>query len=650
MLNVPATISFVVITALIVGVTAIMAWRTHRKNKAHAKAKTKAEADDESYHIVYNTGRDDEDNGQEKRERISKDDRMGRWRWKRILQRVGWLRIPSSDDDGQEMRHMGRRGAVVEESVGEEVIVVYERSGTGPETETEIAAAAATTAAVKLPSPTDVPSFENLGGYRYGDFVYGPDNMSPLPVPVPVSVSASNSDRHHQQSAKQGITEVQGVSVASGSSSMPGSGKNSLESSRAAYRLTSYNGYPTRSQDDIMAALPIPKDHPLSQHHPMGYQHAVLPLPRQCARPSQDEEVHEIVGNLDEEGRNLYQEEAIAQGRNLQETNLQEEAHKTPIFQFERESLVPAPLNPRRGRHNPAARRRSNAHGSRAWAFPGQTKVVGQAGPLPGPSRPHSYCTSVSGSPATAGAGSRYSHFENPLRQHPVRGENGECPLSEVQARSGRHERVAPDVLSDQTEEEKGAVEPKLPVTGRRRMRYTYAFDTPLLPAEVRAPRQQDEEVQTRVGQFQGQDDDIRPCSVEAEGQGTKMPNETMVQPLFNAGNEFKVAFQISKNDRFPPIPIQFGARPVTSPPELLGRERSHPAEFARQHTAHPPALQIGRRPAALAQQNRHFSVFDGTWTTVPLSPVGRSPGKPVRWSRPAEEVKVGGKKRGYEE
>jgi hypothetical protein len=158
-------------------------------------------------------------------------------------------------------------------------------------------------------------------------------------------------------------------------------------------------------------------------------------------------------------------------------------------------------------------------------------------------------------------------------------------------------------------------------------MRYTYAFDTPLLPAEVRAPRPQDEEVQTRVGQFQGQGDDIRHCSVEAEGQGTKMPNETMVQPLFHAGNEFKVAFQISKNDRFPPIPIQFGARAVTSPPELLGGERSHPAE-----------------------QNRHFSVFDGTWTTVPLSPVGRLPGKPVRWSGPAEEVKVGGKKRGYEE
>jgi hypothetical protein len=275
MLNIPATISFVVITALIVGVTAIMAWRTHRKNKAHAKAKTKAEAeaqvDDESYHIVYNTGRDDEDDGWEKRERMSKDNHMEGWRWKRILQRVGWIRVPSSGDDGQEMRHMGRRGAVVEEMVGEEVIVAYERSGTGPETETEIAAAADT--AEKLPRPTDVPSFENLGGYRYGgyrygDFAYGPDNMSPLPVPVPVSVSvsvsASSSDRHHQQSAKQGIAEVQGLSVASGSSSMPGSGKNSLESTHAAYCLTSYNGFPTRSQDDIMAALPIPKDHPVS--------------------------------------------------------------------------------------------------------------------------------------------------------------------------------------------------------------------------------------------------------------------------------------------------------------------------------------------------------------------------------------------------
>ncbi|KIW62301.1 hypothetical protein PV04_10485 [Phialophora macrospora] len=648
MVNVPATISFFVIAALMISVAVIMAWRTHRKNKAQAKAKAEigAEAHDESYHIVHNAGQDVDDG---ERQRMPEYHKQG-WRWKRILQRVGWIRVPS-DDDGQEMRDMGKRGAVVEERAGE-VIIAYERSRMGLETDTVIAAAAEG----KLPRPTDVPSFENLGGYRYGDFAYGSDNMSPLPVlaPVSVSVSASSSisdgrrhhhHHHHHQSpsSTQGIAKVEGVSLSS-SSSLTGGGKISLKSSHATYPLTSYNGFPTTSQDDIMAALPIPKDHPLSQHHPMGRQRAVPPLPKPRARLSQDEEVHETDRKLDEEGRNLPEEERILreynfQKPNLQEPNLRQEGHQTSIFQYERESLVPAPLDPRRGRHNLAARRRSNAQDSRVWTSQaGQTKVVKRAGPLPAPSRPHSCCISVFGSPAPAGARSRYSHFENPLRQHPVEGEAGERALSEVQAQLRHYERAAQGLPSDQPEEEKGAVEPKLPsATGRRRMRYTFAFDAPLVPAEVPAPRPQDEDVQNEVTQFEGQDGDIPPRCLQAEGEATKTPKETMVRPLSHEGNEFKAAFQISDNKLSPPIPVRFGARPVTAPPEFLARGAGRPAESTRQEVAHPLVLQIGRRPAALAQQNRHFSVFDGTWTIVPLSPVGRSPGKPMRWSGTAE-------------
>ncbi|ETI20185.1 hypothetical protein G647_08219 [Cladophialophora carrionii CBS 160.54] len=681
-----------------------MAWRTHRMSKMHARAKAKDKADDQHHHDDIAEYEDNSGEGG----RMTFNHQGRRWRWKRILHRVGWIRMSSDfygDDDGddddheREMRAMGRRGAVVgEDAAGEGIVYarpigmeVPSRTRSKPGTETFAAAGAAGAAGGtnKLPKPTDVPCFENLGGYRYGDFAYGPDNMSPLPVPVPlpvplplpgplpvpvlepvsvpVSVSTNTSQHHrhpqhyHQHSSSQAVAEVEAISVASGTSVSASKRKDPVQA-RHACSLTSYNGFPSSSQDDIMAALPIPRDHPLSQHHPIGHQYAfVLPLRRARTLFSGDEEeVHRKEQKLEDEDRILQMKEFVLREEvnesNVQESNLQEEGWKAPTFQYERESLVPAPLNPRRGRHSPAARRRSSAKASRTWTAQGaQTKVVERTSPAPASSRPQSCCVSGFGSLAPAGSGTRYSHFENPLRQHPVGGDDGLRPMSEIEARSGPHERAALDLPTDQAEEERETVDPKWPfVSSRRRKRYTFAFDAAQSQnedAHTPAPpgKGQVEDVDPCSSRIDGQDEGDHPCSVQDGGQATKRSNATTIEHSCRSGDELKIAFHTPKDGASLPISFQFGARHATIPPEFPGLEECNSPELTRQRAAYPPALQIGRSPGALTQQNRHFSVCGRTWTTVRSSSIGRSPEKPMRQTWRAEELKVVGLKRGHE-
>ncbi|EXJ54711.1 hypothetical protein A1O7_10052 [Cladophialophora yegresii CBS 114405] len=355
MLNVPATISFFSIAGFIVAGVAIMAWRTRRKSKmqaifrakSRAKAEPEADDDDESYHIdVEHDSRQYEDNAGDSGPMLNRQVR--RWRWKRILYRVGWIRMSSDferDDDGHdhdlEMRDKGRRGAVVGgEAAGFGNVAASvqwsTRSEPGPETKTVAAGGGDAVNELCVPRPTDVPSFENLGGYRYGDLVYGPDNMSPLPVPglppVPVPVSGPGSISHynqchehyHQHSFSQAIAEVEGMSEVSGISKPAGKRNcNDLLPLRHAYSLTSYNGFPSSSQDDVMAALPIPKDHPLSQHHPIDRQHAVLSVLGARMLFNRGEEVNRKEQKLDEEDRIRHTEGLVVQEES-NESNLQE--------------------------------------------------------------------------------------------------------------------------------------------------------------------------------------------------------------------------------------------------------------------------------------------------------------------------------------
>lgn len=63
-----------------------------------------------------------------------------------------------------------------------------------------------------------------------------------------------------------------------------------------------------------------------------------------------------------------------------------------------------------------------------------------------------------------------------------------------------------------------------------------------------------------------------------------------------------------------------------------------------------PPLLRIGvklgHNDSPGHHHHRHASMFEGGgWTTVPLTPAGRSPGNPAQWSWTAEEFTVDGKK-----
>ncbi|KIW93601.1 uncharacterized protein Z519_06206 [Cladophialophora bantiana CBS 173.52] len=355
-MNEPAMISFFSLTGVILLVAGIATWRIHRQNRM--RGKPDGIAVDENHGDAEN-GKQDRcmrgDDGDGPAENRESGGRCGR-----VLDGAGWAQIPNSAEDQEETRVRGRQGVVYEKA--DEAVVSAVIGGVEAETSSP-------SAIQRGSRPTEVVPFENLGGYRYGDFAYGHDNMAPLPVPA--LVNELNPYYH-----APGIAEVEAV-PACPYPSAPASNKSSMESGYGS-PLTSYNGLVTIHQhlDDMMAALPIPKDHPLYEHHPVAHCPATPSLPRHDA------------------------------------------SRRPPVLQYERESLFPAPLNPRRGRHSPHV---DLDHGQTSPPEPGRTVFT----ELRRRSSARSPLISSSGSHSKEGPEARYSCFESPLKQHPPELSNG---------------------------------------------------------------------------------------------------------------------------------------------------------------------------------------------------------------------------------
>ncbi len=418
------------------------------------------------------------------KEDVSKDRKPKRQseglRWKRILHKVGWMRIPSEaeDEENWAMRDMGRRGAVVdieaeEARAAEQSVATEPELGTRPKT-----------AKGKKPTRSnDVPSFENLGGYRYGDYSYGRDNMSPLPVRNAPSPTPYNQ--------LAGPVEVEGMSIASGSptpTSLPDSSRDSMDSGYGQWvdvPLTFHNGYPTCGRHGMMAALPIPTDHPLSQHRiiEQSTTSANIAPPRPRAQPLRQKEIHDIERHLEEEDDiSLKEEDILKTEHNLQE---EERILTSPEFQaarkgspspyqYERESLVPAPLNLRRGRYSPDPPRNSNQRPDRTSTPEAQQGNIAELESPPSvPSRRRSDDPGFRSSTSTSE--SRYSHLENPLGQHPV-----ELDDTVRNPQDPSRPGTAKPAGSDSAEQE-WPLGPRV-----RRKRYTWAVErTPLSAIEA---------------------------------------------------------------------------------------------------------------------------------------------------------------------
>ena len=355
MINDPAVISFFTVAGVIVLGAAIMGWWNNRKSRIAGRKTAEIDTGVESVEDGVRRGGKNVDMDE-------RDDGSIRgWRWKRILCRVGWIKIPSGAECDEEMRDMGRRGAVVNGTPSAQALV----SASVADVESAITSRPAVS---RLPRPTDMRPFENMGGYRCGGdiFTYGHDNVAPLPVPT----TASSPTPYH---FSQGIVEVEAPSTPLGAYSTADSRNNSMRSfgsSDYGFSLTSYNGFPVTRQEDRMAALPIPKDHPLHQHCPDSS------LPAKVA----------------------------VRGRSR------------AVVKHERESLVPAPLNPRRGRHSPHSNQSHSRDPSQSSGPDAQQSGVVE---LETSSAAQTRRASASRSASVATSESRYSHFENPLGQHP---------------------------------------------------------------------------------------------------------------------------------------------------------------------------------------------------------------------------------------
>ncbi|EXJ69606.1 uncharacterized protein A1O5_07642 [Cladophialophora psammophila CBS 110553] len=368
-MNEPAMISFFSLTGVILFVAGIATWRIHRRNRMQGKPDG----------IAVDENHGDAENGKQDRGIRAEDgdgpaeNRESGW-WRRVLDGVGWAQIPISAEDQEKMRVLGRRGIV--DKKADEAVVSAVIGGVEAETSRP-------SAIQRESRPTEVAPFEKLGGYRYGDFAYGHDNMAPLPVPALVN---ELNPYHHPSE----IAEVE-AAPACLCPSAQASNRSSMESGYGS-PLTSYNGLPTIHQhrDDMMAALPIPKDHPLYQYHPIAHCPATPNLPRQDA------------------------------------------GWRLPVLQYERESLVPAPLNPRRGRHSPHA---DLDHNQTSPPEPVRT-VFSELGR---PSSAHSRLASCSESHSKEGPDARYSCFESPLRQHPPELRNELQDSREISRQNSEH-------------------------------------------------------------------------------------------------------------------------------------------------------------------------------------------------------------------
>ncbi|KIX96330.1 uncharacterized protein Z520_08108 [Fonsecaea multimorphosa CBS 102226] len=365
-MNEPAMISFFSVTGVILLVAGVAIWRTHgRGRRSRRMHSTKAEADNDDDTAIENDCDD------------------------------GWAQVPNTCSVGvqeeEEMRSMARGRPGVDEKVYQTPLATVSITP-GVEAETSQSHPMIDAQTSKGSRPTDIVAFENLGGYRYGDFAYGHDNMAPLPVPP-----ASSQDRHlnpySHHSPAGGIAEVEAVPAPAACPYPPPTIQTSdrvsveLGQHGSGSRLTSYNGLPPH-RDDMMAALPIPKDHPLYQHHP-HHQVVECPAPAPAAPNKQDHP----------------------------------DRSKPPpptTIQYERESLVPAPLNPRRGRHNSPQHVGDQNHKPTTASTTEPPAALEPAVPtLARPSSaPARQPTSISRSTGQK-TETRYSVFESPLRQHP---------------------------------------------------------------------------------------------------------------------------------------------------------------------------------------------------------------------------------------
>ncbi|OAP55423.1 hypothetical protein AYL99_10396 [Fonsecaea erecta] len=344
-MNEPAMISFFSVAGVILLFAGVAIWRTRRTSRMHIKANdTESENGGDPRHgnqgPSIRVGDAADVNGQA-------DSQGGNWRWKKIIDTGSWAKVPNGVADQEEMRAIERR-----HEKPSQVLIPAPTAGVKAETSHQ-------SGVEKRPRPQDVPSFENLGGYRFGGFTYGHDNMAALPVPA--SIEDHNPCRH-----SPGIAEVEAVPASSYPPARTAD-RASVESGHGA-RLTSYNGLPPMHlhRDDMMAALPIPKDHPLYQHHPVVH----------CSAPAE-----------------------------------QDPDRRTP-FEYERDSLVPAPLNPRRGKHNPDVDQNREPVST---TEPTPAAVLTWERPWSAHSRP----ASASRSTSRERSETRYSSFESPLRQHP---------------------------------------------------------------------------------------------------------------------------------------------------------------------------------------------------------------------------------------
>ncbi|KAJ9614377.1 hypothetical protein H2200_002513 [Cladophialophora chaetospira] len=561
-----------------------MLWRRNRKSKLQAKERS----DVESYTIDKdNTHGDGLDENRKSKYYIRN------WRWKRILRKVGWIQIPSEVEHDLEMRNMGRRMAVVDEGIVQPVIARKPVAR-----DAEQGTKSNFVPVNKLERPTNAPSFEKISGYRYGDYGYGPDNMSPLPV-----LKSSSPTPYDYP---QGIAEVDGTSTAFGSPmySPTPSSKLSMDSGYSSFfPLRSPNGLLISNEDDTMAALPIPKDHPLSQHR-LPEQHADVRQPARSGprislpgegvafhkteRSQNDAQMMGGKGNLEKEER------IISEGRG-------------PPFQYERASLVPGPLNARRGKHSPtnrssASQARSPTPTQEGW----QCEVAELESPDPIPSR----CVSTVDSTSSTTSMPRYSHFQNPLRQNPV--------VSEDIAR-GSQDTTNPVVPQAA---ESGAAKQEWPFAPRiRPKRYTWATEPTQssLPDEGQATAKQTEK--------------RHPRSLQIGGQATRTLDETVHSPSFQPEVDVTGIFEALNK---PPQPSSSG--------RTKARPASAPLRRPINRSAHPPSLQAGKRTSVVANRNRHINVCDGTWMTAPLTPTSEE--QPFGGSASSDESRMGRKKR----
>ena len=329
MVNATATISsFSIASIVILGMVIMACWN-------HCRSRIAGLRDAEVATTIKNTTVDGTEMSEE--EGSTQRQPIRGWRWKRILRRVGWIQVPSAEENDEERRYMGRRGAIGSENGSVDVVseqpaqVADDEADGRPKTATNI-----------LPRPTYVRAFENLGGYRYG----GDDYMAALPIST--SSTSSPTPYSYSHCFAQNVAELED-SLTHMSTYSPRCSKDNSNGSINSnhgdhYSLTSHNGFPSARQDDR----------------------------RPCF---------------------------------------------WPVGEVKRGSLVPAPLDPGKKRYSPYSGRVGDENNKKQ--IPQDEMEQDDVEDYESPAAAHSRRASAFGSASVADSVSRYSHFENPLGQHP---------------------------------------------------------------------------------------------------------------------------------------------------------------------------------------------------------------------------------------